>query len=208
MITLILADDHTMVRHGLRALLSTDPELEIVAEASDGREALRLMEQHRPDVALIDVSMPGLSGVDVARAARDTNLGAAVLILSMHAGQSIVSEALAAGARGYVLKEAGADELLRAIHEVAAGGVRVLGSGVDYTPQDEQGDAQEPLTDRERDIVALIASGLANKEIAHELDISIRTVEAHRATAMRKLGLRSTAELTVYALQRGLLRLP
>jgi len=207
-ITLILADDHTMVRHGLRALLSTDPELEIVAEASDGREALRLMEQHRPDVALIDVSMPGLSGVDVARAARDTNLGAAVLILSMHAGQSIVSEALAAGARGYVLKEAGADELLRAIHEVAAGGVRVLGSGVDYTPQDEQGDAQEPLTDRERDIVALIASGLANKEIAHELDISIRTVEAHRATAMRKLGLRSTAELTVYALQRGLLRLP
>jgi DNA-binding NarL/FixJ family response regulator len=206
-ISLLIADDHPMVRHGLRALLSTDPEIQVVAEASDGQKALQLIEQHRPDLALIDISMPGASGLDVARAVRDAQLETAVLILSMHAGESVVTEALAAGVRGYVLKEAGGDELLRAIHEVAAGGTRVLGSGVETSPEGAATDALQLLTERERDTVALIAAGLSNKEIALQLDISIRTIEAYRATAMRKLGLRSTAELTVYAIQRGLLRL-
>ena len=207
MISLLIADDHPMVRHGLRALLSTDAEIQVVAEASDGQEALQLIEQLRPDVALIDISMPGASGLDVARAVRDAQLETAVLILSMHAGESVVTEALAAGARGYVLKEAGGDELLRAIHQVAAGGTRVLGSGVETDPEGAHTDALELLTDRERETVALIAAGLANKEIALQLDISTRTIEAYRASAMRKLGLRSTAELTVYAIQHGLLRL-
>jgi DNA-binding NarL/FixJ family response regulator len=206
-ISVLIADDHPMVRHGLRALLSTDSAIEVVAEASDGREALRLIEQHRPDLALMDISMPGASGLDVARAVRDARLDTAVLILSMHAGESLVTEALTAGARGYVLKEAGGDELLRALHDVAAGGMRVLGSGVETAPGGAHTDALQLLTERERDTVALIAAGLANKEIALRLGISTRTVEAYRASAMRKLGLRSTAELTVYAIQRGLLRL-
>lgn len=208
MISVLIADDHTMVRHGLRALLATDAEIRIVAEASDGREALRLMEQHQPDVALIDISMPGLSGVDLARAARDAELRTAVLILSMHAGPWVVRDALAAGAHGYILKEAASEELLLAIHQVAGGGTRVLGAGVDEPPDAGGSETLELLTDRERETVALIASGLSNKEIAQRLGISSRTVEKYRATAMRKLGLSSTAELTVYALQHGLLRLP
>jgi DNA-binding NarL/FixJ family response regulator len=203
-ISVIIADDHTMVRRGLRSLLATDAEIAVLGEAGDGYEALRLIQQHRPAVALVDVSMPGMSGVDVARAARDAGLETAVLILSMHTGPAVVREALAAGARGYLLKDQ-ADDLLRAIRQVA-GGARVLGAGVYEAQNDGERDALESLTNRERQTVTLIASGLTNRAIAGRLGISTRTVEAYRASAMRKLGIRSAAELTMYALERGLLR--
>jgi DNA-binding NarL/FixJ family response regulator len=203
LISVLIADDHPMVRHGLRALLSTDPEIRIVGEAADGPTAVRLIRELEPDVALVDVTMPGMSGVDVTAAV--SAMRTAVVILSMHGDPTVVTEALAAGARGYVLKEAEGEELLVAVRDVAAGEQCVLGSGVTVPKPDGE---PEPLTDREREIVGLIASGLTNRAIATRLEISVRTVEAHRANVMRKLQLHSPAELTLYAVRRGLVRPP
>jgi len=200
MISVVIADDHAMVRHGLRALLATVPHIEVVGEAANGPDALQMVRDTDPDIVLVDVSMPGMSGVDLTRALATEGLRAAVVILSMHGAPAVVSEVLAAGARGYLLKESDGDELLRVIESVAGGAVRVLGQGVA-----DEGDATETLTSRELEVVALIAAGLTNKEIARRLGISTRTVESHRATIMRKLRLRSPADLTLYAVRRGLL---
>lgn len=202
MISIVIADDHTMVRHGLRAFLATAPGIEVVGEASDGPAALQAIGRYAPDVALIDVSMPGMSGVEVTQAVTAKYPRTAVLVLSMHGDSAVVAEALKAGARGYVLKEADGDELLRVIRSLASGAICVMGTGV----PDPASDDPEPLTSREREVVALVAAGLTSKEIAQSLGIGSRTVETHRANAMRKLRLRTVAELALYAASRGLFR--
>jgi DNA-binding NarL/FixJ family response regulator len=201
-ISIVIADDHTMVRHGLRAFLATAPGIEVVGEASDGPAALQAIGRYAPDVALIDVSMPGMSGVEVTQAVTAKYPRTAVLVLSMHGDSAVVAEALKAGARGYVLKEADGDELLRVIRSLASGAICVMGTGV----PDPASDDPEPLTSREREVVALVAAGLTSKEIAQSLGIGSRTVETHRANAMRKLRLRTVAELALYAASRGLFR--
>lgn len=201
MISVVIADDHPMVRHGLRALLDTARDVRIAGEACDGPRVLELVRDVAPDVALVDISMPGMSGIDVTKSIAADFPSTGVVILSMHGDPSVVAEAFTAGARGYVLKEAEGEELIRAIRDVAGGRTHVLGSGVSTIEPDGE---PESLTDREKEIVTLIASGLTNRAIGERLDISVRTVEAHRANVMRKLQLRTPAELALYAVRRGL----
>ena len=201
MISVILADDHAMVRQGLRAFLETVAEIEVIGEASDGLAALELLRETRPDVAIVDVNMPGMSGVDLVRQAAEVAPDTAILILSMHGDPAVVAEVLEAGARGYVLKETDAEHLLEAIVQVAAGMAPVLGPNVMKPLEDDL----EPLTAREREVVTLIARGISNRDVAMQLAISVRTVEAHRASVMRKLHLHSPAEMTLYAVGRGLI---
>ena len=199
-LTIALADDHAMVRQGLRAFLATVGEIEVVGEAGDGIAALELIRETQPDLAIVDMVMPRMSGVDVVREAVRVSPCTAAIIFSMHSGPAVVAEAFAAGARGYVLKESEGEHLLEVIREVASGASRVLGKGV-CGPALE---VPEELTEREREGIALIAEGLTNRSIAARLAISVRTVEAHRASLMRKLSLHSSAELALYALRRGL----
>lgn len=198
-ITVAVADDHAMVREGLRAFLGTVQEIEVVGAAGDGVAALELFRQTQPDLAIIDVAMPGMSGVDLVRQVRRNCPATATLVFTMHSDPAVVAEALAAGADGYVLKESDGEHLLEVIIQVASGASPVLGLGV----SEPAADIPDELTDRERQILALIAGGCTNKNIAARLEISVRTVEAHRASLMRKLRLHSSAELTLYALRRG-----
>jgi DNA-binding NarL/FixJ family response regulator len=194
------------VRQGLRAFLNTTADIAVVGEASDGPAALAAISLHAPDIALIDVSMPGMSGVEVTQAVAKNHPETAVLILSMLDDTSVVAEALQAGARGYVLKDSDGEDLVRAIRCIAAGGNRVFGPGTPDPAMIASEDDPEPLTLREREIVAHVASGLTSREIAQLLGIGIRTIETHRANIMRKLHLRTVAELALYAVHRGLLR--
>lgn len=206
MISLVLVDDHTMVRQGLRAFLATASDIRVVDEAGDAESALKRLTELEPEVALIDLSMPGMSGLDLCRSIVALHPGTAVLILSMYGDPGVVAEALEAGAAGYLLKEAEGEELLEAIRKVASGERSVLGTGVSCaTHKLRHNDEPERLTARESEVVALVASGLASKQIARKLEIGIRTVETYRANALRKLRLRSAAELTLYAIRRGLI---
>jgi DNA-binding NarL/FixJ family response regulator len=206
LISVVIADDHKMVRQGLRAFLTTTTDIEVVGEASDGPAALLAVSRYAPEIALIDVSMPGMSGVEVTQAITINHPDTAVLVLSMHDDTTVVAEALQAGARGYVLKESDGEDLLRAIRCIAAGGNRVFGPGIPDPATIASDEDPEPLTLREREVVALVASGMTSKEIAQILGIGIRTIETHRANIMRKLHLRTVAELALYAVHRGLLR--
>lgn len=208
-ITILLADDHRVVRQGLRSLLEAQPDLSVVGEASDGLEAARLAEQLRPQVVLLDLMMPGLGGLEVARQIHEITH---VLILSMHDNEAYVFEALRNGAYGYVLKDADSDEVIRAVRAVAAGN-RFLGTPfsektIDYYSQRAQSGSNDPydsLTTRERSVMKLAAEGLTAAEISKRLSISPRTVEIHRANLMHKLNLHSQADLIRFALKRGII---
>jgi two-component system, NarL family, response regulator NreC len=213
-IRILLADDHTLVRQGLRKLLEERPDWEVIAEAGDGREAVRLAEQHKPDVAILDVAMPLLNGIETTRQITRRVPNTRVLVLSMHADEAYVTQILQAGATGYLLKDSADVDLLKAVEEAAHGRsffspaiARVMLD--DYVRQlADKGvtDRYESLSEREREIFQLIAEARTNKEIAALLNVSPSTVETHRAHIMEKLDLHSAAEIVLYAVRRGVIR--
>ena len=208
----LLADDHSIVRRGLRSLLE-DAGISVVAEAADGLEAIRLCEEHRPDVLILDVAMPKLNGIEVAARAQKLASRPGVIMLSMHADESYIIRALAAGARGYLLKSATDEDLLPAVRAVAAGkpffSPAVTGVLVeDYVRRLQvRGltDSFHLLTDREKEVLQLLAEGRSNKEVATLLDLGLSTVETHRANLMQKLNLHNTAEIVLYAVRKGII---
>ena len=210
-IRVLVCDDHAVVREGIRHVLAGEPGFEVVAEAATGEQALTLAREVRPDVIVLDVTMPGESGLRVAPRLRAAVPGARVLILSMHDNAEYVREGVRAGASGYVLKDSAAAELRLAVRAVHAGGTYFstpAAHGLTRAPTPTEPDPDEPppsdvLTARERDVLDGIARGLTNKEIAGELGISHRTVETHRESLMRKLGIRTVAGLTRYVLDQG-----
>jgi two-component system, NarL family, response regulator NreC len=208
-IRLVVVDDHAVVRSGLRMLLEAEKDFDVVGEAENARRAVFEVIETKPDVVLLDVVMPGGSGIEAIKPVLEAAEGVKVLVLSMQDDPSYVREAFAAGANGYVLKEAADTELVEAVRQVAAGGSYVhptLGARMIAADAEERRRADEdPLSEREREILRLLALGHTNQEIAKMLYISVRTAEAHRAHIMRKLGLGTRAELVRYALQHGLL---
>ena len=209
---IVLAEDHTILREGLRALLSTDPNFEIIGEAPDGREAVRCVEKLEPDLLLIDLSMPRMSGMDAIREIKKRFPAIKIIALTVHKTEEYLLTTLKAGADGYVLKDATHEELVMAIKNVM-GGKSYLSPGVSekvidgYLEGKESNrslSSWETLSQREREVLKLIAEGYKNKEIAEDLCISLKTVEKHRANLMKKLDLHNAAALTVYALQKGL----
>ena len=212
MTAIVLADDHTIVRQGLRLLLEAEPDFSIVGEASDGLEVAGLVDRLRPDVLVLDLMMPGVSGLEVTRIVCQQFPETSVVILSMHADESYVLAALKNGASAYVLKDAGAEDLLQAVREVVQGR-RYLSApfsqvGIDtYTKRAESTplDVYDTLTSREREVLHLTAEGYSSTDVSGVLSISPRTAEAHRANLMRKLGFHSQADLIRYALRRGII---
>ena len=209
----LLADDHSIVRRGMRSLLETDASVEVVAEASDGLEALRLCEEHHPDLLILDVAMPKLNGIDVAARSQKMQPPPRAIMLSMHLDESYVMRAINAGARGFLLNDATDEDLLPAIRAVASGKsfFSPAVSGVlaeEYMQQlQERGltDSYDLLTDREKEVMQLLAEGRSNKEVAALLDVGLSTVETHRANLMQKLNLHSTAEIVLYAVRKRLI---
>lgn len=214
-IRVVLADDHRMLREGLRALLERQDDIEVVGEAADGREAVRLASQLRPDVVVMDVSMPLLNGIEATRQIRRDCPTARVLTLTVHESQDYVAQLLAAGASGYIIKRAGGDELISAVRAVYRGEAFLHPSIAkvviqDYVQRLQAGQglsAQEVLTEREREVLQLIAEGYTNREIADLLHLSIKTVQNHRSNIMRKLDLHDRGELIKYAIQQGIIHL-
>ncbi len=212
MISIILADDHTVVRQGLRTLLEADPELHVCGEASDGRQALELVERLKPDVLLLDLMMPEMNGMEVARQVQDRFPQTRVVVLSMHANEAYVLEALRAGALAYVLKDSQAAELLYAVHEAYHGqhylSAPLSERAIQAYAQKAREISQDPferLTPREREVLQLAAEGYTNAEIGEKLCLSGRTIEMHRSNLMHKLSLNTQTDLIRYALTRGLI---
>lgn len=212
-VTIALADDHPVVRDGLRLVMQAEPDLEVVGEAGDGLDALDLVVRLKPDVLVLDLMMPGLGGLEVARQAVRRSPRTRVVVLSMHADESYVLQALSNGASGYVLKDASATELVRAVREVSAGR-RYLSPPLSekaielYMAKARAGgttDTYERLTARECEVLHLTAEGLSSSAIAERLGISTRTAETHRGNVMGKLGLHNRADLVRYAIERGLI---
>jgi two-component system, NarL family, response regulator NreC len=212
-VRVLLADDHGIVRRGLKSLLETEPNITVVAEASDGLEALRLCGEYKPDTLIVDVGMPKMNGIEVAARAQKLDPAPAVIILSMHADESYITRALAAGARAYLLKDATDEDLIPALRAVTQGKpffspavTAVLVE--DYMRQlRARGltDTYHLLTDREKEVLQLLAEGRSNKEVATLLDLGLSTVETHRANLMQKLGLHNTAEIVLYAVRKGII---
>ncbi len=205
-----IADDHTLVRAGLKILLSTLPGVEVVGEASDGADAVELAERCKPDVMLMDIAMKRVNGLDAAARIKARHPSIRILMLSMHANEEYVLQALRAGASGYLLKEAATAELEIALAAVARGETylsppvsrAVVDGYVSRTAAERSGD--DGLTPRQRQILELIAKGQGTKEIAFKLDLSVKTVETHRSMLMERLGIRDVAGLTRYAIRQGL----
>ena len=212
--TIVLADDHHIVRQGLRALLETEPDFRLVGDAGDGLEAVRLAERLKPDVLIVDLMMPGLNGLEVARQVTQRLPKTRVLMLSMHASDAYVLEALKNGATGYVLKDSQASELIEAVRQVAASR-RYLSPPLSeraielYVQKAESGtlDMYDTLTNREREVLQLAAESHSTSEIAERLFISPRTAESHRANLMRKLGLSTQTDLIRYAVRKGIIQI-
>jgi DNA-binding NarL/FixJ family response regulator len=210
--TIVLADDHRIVRQGLRALLASEADLEVIGEADDGREALELVRRLSPDVLVLDLMMPGLNGLEVARQLPRQSPGVRVVVLSMYDDEGFVLEALANGVSGYVLKDSNSSDLVHAVREVAAGR-RYLSPPLSdraieaYQQRAKVGtmDKHETLTTREREVLQLSAEGHTNSEIAARLGISTRTAETHRSRVMHKLGLHTQSDLIRYAIRRGII---
>jgi DNA-binding NarL/FixJ family response regulator len=205
-ITVLLVDDHALVRRGFRRILDDDETLEVVGEASNGAEAVRLAEQLHPQVIVMDCQLPELNGVAATRIILRSRPETAILMLSMHSEDTLVRQALDAGARGYVLKNANDLDLASAIKNVAAG-KSVIDPQLQRT-ETLKGERDTALTARELEVLLHIVAGKSNKEIASELDLSVNTVSVHRANIMDRLGIHKTAELVVYAIRNGLVNLP
>jgi two-component system, NarL family, response regulator NreC len=213
MIRILIADDHGIIRAGLKLLLERDPGMEVVGEASDGREAVRLATELQPDIVIIDIGMPLLNGIDAtAQILRETpKMGA--IILSMHADESYIMRALNAGAKGYLLKDSADDDLLRAVRTVAEGrpffspviAKTLLEDYVRLMREHRVTDSYELLTEREREVLQLLAEGKSNKEVAAVLGLSPYTVESHRNNLMQKLNLHNTADIVLYAVRKAII---
>jgi len=212
-IRILLADDHPVVRDGLRALLEREADMSIVAEAADGRETVRLAEEQSPDVVIMDLAMPIMNGIEATRRIVAKSPHTAVVILSMHQDESYVLGSLNAGAKGYLLKDSMRREVIEAVRAVSQGRsflTRKVSAMLqeDYISQLRRRgleDSYELLTDREREILQLIAEGRANKEVASLLNISLTTVETHRTHILQKLDLHSVPELILYAVRKGII---
>lgn len=205
-ITVLLVDDHSLVRRGFRRILEDEADITVVGEAADGPEAIRLAHELHPHVIVMDCAMPHMNGLQATRKILQRDPQALVLMLSMHAEDTLVRQALEAGARGYVLKNAVDLELGAAIHRVAAGDT-VLDSQLER-PSALKGERSAGLTQRELEILQMLVAGKSAKEIASALDLSVNTVSVHRANIMEALGIHKTAELVVYAIRNGLVTLP
>lgn len=212
-IRIVLADDHQLFRKGLRALLEQQPDLTVVAEAKDGREAVAAVQSQKPDVLVVDVGMQNLNGIEAARQLTESHSEAAIVILSMHSDESYVLRALKAGAKGYLLKDSAEDDLISAIHAVT-NGKSFFSPAVskvlldDYMRKLQKLGAEDPydlLTPREREILQLVVEGKSNKDVANLLNLSVYTVETHRSNIMEKLNLKGVPELMLYAVRKGII---
>jgi two-component system response regulator NreC len=207
----LITDDHAIVRTGLRTLLTADPSMELVGEASGGHEAIQLVEQTQPEVLLLDLSMPDLDGIEVTRAVKSRFPEVRVLVLTIHEDQGLLREAIRAGASGYILKRAAESELISAIHVLMRGDMYVDPAMMrdllsETVPPSGRADAVvEQLTPREVEVLKYIVQGYTNRQIGEELSISVRTVEGHRANLSAKLGLHSRVDLVRYAREHGLI---
>lgn len=212
-IRVLLAEDHTIVRQGLRALLEQSDDIKVIAEAEDGREAVNKTEQLKPDIVLMDISMPILNGIEATRQIKKKFPDIKVLILTMHTTEEYISQILHAGASGYLVKKSAHHELLSAIKAIQKGSSylsplvskKVIDEYLHKTKEDIKQDRYEKLTTREREVLQLIAEGKANKEIAELLYLSVKTVETHKAHLMEKLNLHTTTDLIKYAIQKGII---
>jgi DNA-binding NarL/FixJ family response regulator len=211
-VRIVLVDDHTLVRTGLRLLLETMPDVDVVGEAAEGASALRLVETHRPDVVLMDLAMPGMSGLEAVRHSTARFPATHVVVVSMHADEGYVHEALTAGAAGYLLKGADKAELEHALRVVARGQVYLspaisravvsaIARAADVRPEPSPLDV---LTARQREVLTLVAGGHSTKQVAAELGLSVKTIEAHRSAIMDRLGIRDLAGLVRFAVREGL----
>jgi two-component system response regulator NreC len=213
-IRVLLADDHTVVRKGLRLLLESYPEFTVVADAADGREAVALAEHHRPDVVVIDVAMPVLNGIEAARQILTKLPKTSIVFLSMHSDEGYVLKGLKTGARAYLLKDSAEYDLINAVKAVREGKAffspaiskMLVEDYVRQMREKQVEDSYELLTTREREILQLLAEGKNNKDVANLLNLSLYTVETHRSNIFEKLNLHSTAELILYAIRKGVIR--
>lgn len=212
-VRVFLVDDHTLVRSGIRRILEAEPGLCVIGEAGNGREALEKLAEARADVLVLDLKMQGLDGIEVLRASKRAHPGLKVIVLTMHADREYVIRAMEEGASGYLLKDSAVRDLVAAIEAVGNGRAyfspAIQQQLADRVREEGKGsDALRSLTERERDVLRRLSEGLSSKEIAEALDISVRTVDTHRANLMRKLGLRSVALLTQFAIREGIVALP
>lgn len=213
-IRVLLADDHGVLRKGLRFVLSEDPAIQIVGEANDGREAIRLSEQLGPDVVIMDIAMPNLNGIDATAQITRKSANVGVIMLSMYSDEEYVLRALGAGAKGYLLKDAAEPDLVRAVRAVAnqrpffspSVVETLLDDYVQRLQREGLKDSYDLLTDREKEVLQLLAEGKTNKEVASLLMVGLSTVETHRLNLMQKLDLHNTAELVLYAVKKKVLR--
>ena len=212
-ISVIVADDHTFVRSGLRSIIAREPDMEVVGEASTGREAVDLCATLKPKVAVVDVAMPELNGLDAAAEVVRLNTGTQIVILSMHSDETYITRALTAGVKGYLLKDSAEADLVHAIRAAAAGRTffspkvteTLMQDYVRYLRQRDLQDSYELLSPRERQVLQLLAEGRTNKEVATTLDLGVTTVETHRNNLMHKLNLHSTAEIVLYAVRKKII---
>jgi DNA-binding NarL/FixJ family response regulator len=212
-IRILLADDHKLMRSGLRLLIEQQPDLTVIGEAADGREAVALAKSLRPDVAVMDISMPNLNGIEAAHQITQTHAELAVIVLSMHPDESYVLRALKAGAKGYLLKDSAESDLITAVRAVARGksffspavSKVLLDDYIRKLRRSGAEDAYDLLTPREREVLQLVAEGKSNKEVANLLNLSVYTVETHRSNIMQKLNLKGVPELTLYAVRKGII---
>jgi two-component system, NarL family, response regulator NreC len=213
-IRVLLVDDHGLLRKGVRSVLAQDPEIVVLAEASDGFDAVRLTEELAPDVVVLDVAMPGLNGLDAAALIGRKAKGTAIIILSMYSDEEYLVRAVAAGVRGYLLKDSAEPDLVRAVRAVAAGKTFFSPAIADMLFEDyhlrlQRGavpDSYDLLTDREKQVLQLLAEGKTNKDVATLLGLGVSTIETHRLNLMQKLRLHNTAELVLYAVRKKVLR--
>jgi two-component system response regulator NreC len=210
---ILLADDHQLMRSGVRLMLEREPDLTVIGEAADGREAVALAKSLKPEVVVMDIGMPNLNGIEAAHQMTQEFPDLAIVMVSMHSDESYVLRALKSGARGYLLKDSAEADLIKAVHAVA-GGKSFFSPAVskllldDYVRKLKRSgteDAYDLLTPREREILQLIAEGKSNKDIANLLDLSVYTVESHRSNLMEKLNVRGLPELILYAVRRGII---
>jgi DNA-binding NarL/FixJ family response regulator len=212
-ISVVVADDHTFLRSGLRSIIARETDMEVVGEASTGREAVEVCANRKPKVAVVDVAMPELNGLDAAAQIVQLNTGTQVVILSMHSDETYITRALTAGVKAYLLKDSAEADLVRAVRAAAAGRTffspkvseTLMQDYVRYLRQRDLQDSYDLLSPREREVLQLLAEGRTNKEVANKLDLSVTTIETHRNNLMHKLNLHSTAEIVLYAVRKKII---